>query len=484
VQAGVRGCQRIATPPGILKLPADDGTKTRRGGGGVVYTAGAMADQTAPAVNKALARRLGLGTATSVVVANMIGTGIFTTTGFMLAHVGAGWLVVACWMAGGLVALAGALSYAELAVIMPRAGGEYVYLRETYGPLAGFLTGWTSFFVGFSAPIAAAGVAFAKYLAAAGTLPATPAAERLTALVLVAVFTGIHYTGVRLGAPVQNTLTVLKLVLLFGLVAGGFALGDGSAANFGERFFAGGDWSQLGVAMLLTMFAYSGWNAAAYLAEEVREPARTLPRALLLGTLAVMLIYVAFNLLLFFAVPAAELTGVATVGELAARRLFGDAFGRGFALLVAAGLLSSLSAYVFIGPRVYYAMARDGQFFRFAARIHPRFQTPSLSIAAQGVCATAMVLTGAFEQLFIYIGFALGIFPWLTVAAVFVLRRREPGRERPYRVWGYPLVPGFYLATSAAIMAVAFANSPKTSLIAIATVAAGVPTYYLFARKG
>ena len=310
-------------------------------------------------------------------------------------------------------------------------------------------------------------------------MPSSPAAEKTAALALVAVFTAVHYAGVRLGAPVQNALTVLKLALLVGLVGAGFAFGSGSAVNFGEGFFAGGDWTQLGVTMLLVMFAYSGWNAAAYLGEEVREPARTLPRALSLGTLAVMLIYVAFNLLLFYAVPASELEGVPTVGELAARRLFGESFGRGFALLVAAGLLSSLSAYVFIGPRVYYAMARDGQFFRFAAQLHPRFETPSLSILAQGACAAALVLTGAFEQLFIYIGFALGIFPWMAVAGLIVLRRREPHRERPYRTWGYPLVPLFYLAASAAIMAVAFVNNPKTSLIAIATVVAGIPVYRL-----
>jgi basic amino acid/polyamine antiporter, APA family len=438
-----------------------------------------MAQQGQPAMEDGkLERRLGVGTATSVVVANMIGTGIFTLTGFMLAHAGAGWLVLACWVLGGLVALAGALSYAELAVMMPRAGGEYVYLRETYGPLAGFLTGWTSFFVGFSAPIAATGIAFSKYLAAAGALPATPAAEKLAAVSLVAVFTAIHYTGVRRGAPVQNALTVLKLVLLVGLVAAGFALGRGGAENFGAEFFSAGNPAKLGVTMLLVMFAYSGWNAAAYLGEEVREPARTLPRALALGTLAVMGIYLAFNLLLFYAIPAAELAGHATVGELAARRLFGEGFGRGFALLVAAGLLSSLSAYVFIGPRVYYAMARDRQFFTFAAKVHPRFRTPSLSILAQGACAAAMALTGAFERLFEYIGFALGIFPWLAVAAVLILRRRDPGRERPYRVWGYPLVPLFYLAVSTGILVVAFVNNTKTSLIAIATVAAGIPVYY------
>ncbi len=436
-----------------------------------------------PAGGAALPRRLGLVTATSVVVANMIGTGIFTTTGLMLAHTESGWLVLVAWLVGGLVALAGALSYAELATMMPHAGGEYVYLREIYGPLPAFLTGWTSFFVGFSAPVAASAVACAKYLAAAGVLRETWLAEKSTAAGIVLALTAVHYCGLRLGAQVQNLLTGLKLVLLGGLVAVGFAIGRGSWDFLGDTsiFWAAGRPSQLGITLLLVMFAYSGWNAAGYIAEEVEEPGRTLPRALLLGTVIVTLIYLFVNLLLFFAALPSQLRGIDAVGAVAAVQLFGPGAAKMIATLIALGLLSSLSAYVLIGPRVYFAMARDRLFFRFAARVHPRFQTPGLSILAQGACSLVMILTGTFDQLLAYIGFALGIFPLMAVAGVMVLRRREPERERPYRVWGYPFVPLFFLVLMAGILLVGFVNSPKTSLIAMFTVAAGVPAYWLTA---
>jgi APA family basic amino acid/polyamine antiporter len=432
-----------------------------------------------------LPRRLGLGTATSVVVANMIGTGIFTTSGLMLAHTESGWLVLLAWLLGGLVALAGALSYAELATMMPHAGGEYVYLREIYGPLPAFLTGWTSFFVGFSAPVAASAVACAKYLAAAGVLPETWVAEKSTAAGIVLALSAVHYCGLRLGARVQNFLTGLKLFLLFGLIAAGFAIGRGGWDFLGaaSSFWDAGRPGQLGVTLLLAMFAYSGWNAAGYIAGEIEQPARNLPRSLLLGTLIVTLIYLLMNLLLFFAALPAQLRGIVPVGEVAAVQLFGTGAATMISTLIALALLSSLSAYVLIGPRVYYAMAKDGLFFRFAARVHPRFQTPGLSILAQAVCALAMILTGTFEQLLIYIGFSLGIFPLLAVAGVFVLRRRQPQRERPYRVWGYPLVPLFFLVVMVAVLIVGFVNSPKPSLIALATVAAGVPAYWLTVRQ-
>ncbi|MBI1749226.1 MAG: amino acid permease [Acidobacteria bacterium] len=434
-----------------------------------------------PASGATLPRRLGLITATSVVVANMIGTGIFTTTGLMLGHTESGWLVLLAWLLGGLVALAGALSYAELATMMPHAGGEYVYLREIYGPLPGFLTGWTSFFVGFSAPVAASAVACAKYLTAAGVLRETWLAEKTAAAGIVLALTAVHYCGLRLGARVQNLLTGLKLALLFGLVAVGFAIGRGSWDFLGPAsgFWAAGRPGQLGVTLLLVMFAYSGWNAAGYIAEEVEDPARTLPRSLLLGTLIVMLIYLLVNLLLFFAALPAQLRGIVPVGEVAAVQLFGPGAAAMISTLIGLALLSSLSAYVLIGPRVYYAMARDALFFRFAARVHPRFHTPGLSILAQGACSVAMILTGTFEQLLTYIGFALGIFPVMAVAGVFMLRRRQPARERPYRVWGYPLTPVFFLVMMLAILAVGFVNAPKPSLIALATVAAGMPAYWL-----
>jgi len=426
-----------------------------------------------------LRRRLGVWTATSVVVANMIGAGIFTTTGLMLARVESGWLVLGCWLVGGLVALAGALSYAELAAMMPRAGGEYVYLREVYGPRAAFLTGWTSFFVGFSAPIAASAVACATYLIAAGLLPKTWLAEKGAALTVVAALTAVHCFGLRRGALMQNLLTGLKLALLGGLLVAGFVFGSGS----GDLFAGAGDGmarpGQLGVALLWVMFAYSGWNGAAYIAEEVESPGRTLPRALLLGTLTVMVIYLLVNALFFYAAPVSELRGVIPVGEVAAEKLFGPYGAQWLSGLIALALLSSLSAYILIGPRVYFAMARDGLFFRAAARVDPERETPAAAIVAQSLCAAVMVLTGTFEQLLTYIGFALGIFPWMAVLGVLLLRRRAPQRERPYRVWLYPLVPVFYLAAMPAILAVAFVNSQWTSLVAIATVLAGIPAYEL-----
>jgi APA family basic amino acid/polyamine antiporter len=432
-----------------------------------------------------LPQRLGLGTATSVVVANMVGTGIFTTTGLMLARLECGWMVFVCWLVGGVVAACGALSYAELAVMMPRAGGEYVYLREIYGPLAGFLSGWISFFVGFSAPIAAAGVAITTYLSAAGVIPAAWPVEKGLAVGIVAALTAIHYRGLRSGALAQNVLTGLKLLLIGGLVAVGFAAGDGSWGFLapGRSFWSGGRWSQVGIALLYAMFAYSGWNASAYIAEEVKRPHRNLPRSLLLGTLAVTIVYLAVNLLYFFAVPAADLAASIAVGEKAARHLFGPGAASALSILIGLSLLSSLSAYVLIGPRVYYAMARHHLFFRFAARIHPRFETPSASILLQGVCASLMILSGTFEQLLIYIGFALGIFPWMAVAGLFLLRWREPSRERPYRVWGYPLVPALYLLVGAFLLIAVLVTRPGPSLMALLTVAAGIPAYRLVAAQ-
>lgn len=426
---------------------------------------------------------MGLGSATVVIVANMIGTGIFTTTGLMLGFGLSPRMVLLCWLLGGLVALAGALCYAELATTMPRAGGEYIFLREIYGPLPAFLTGWTSFFVGFAAPGAAAAVAATKYLAAADLIPAGPWVGKSLAVFFVASLTAVHYCGLRLGTRVQNALTGLNVTLLLALIAAGLAsrradwgflqqapAGDG-AAPFG-----------MGMALMFAMFAYSGWNAAAYLSEEVRDPARTLPRSLLLGTATVAVLYLLLNLVYFAGATPGELAGKEAVAEIAARNLFGDAAAIALALLIALGLVSALSAYTLIGPRVYFAMARDGLFFRFAAQVHPRFRTPSFSIVAQGVVAALLALTGTFEQLLFYIGFALGIFPWMAVLGVILLRRREPQRERPYRVWGYPLTPVFFLVAMAVIMYMSFQGRPGPALWAIGTVAAGIPAYFLVAR--
>ncbi len=434
-----------------------------------------------PGETLALTRRLNWQTATAVVVANMIGTGIFTTSGLMLGVLQSGSLVMLCWLLGGMIAIAGALSYAELATQMPRAGGEYVYLREIYGPLPAFLSGWTSFFVGFSAPVAASAVAFSTYATAAGFLPDSWLAQKSAAVAVVAGLTFVHVMGLRLGSRLQHALTSLNVVLLLGVVFAGLAANNSgwSFLGAGGSFWSAGNWSQMATPLLWVMFAYSGWNASAYLAEEVEQPEKTLPRSLLVGTAIVLVLYLLLNFFLFSAVSPEKLTDKIPVVEIAAKEIFGPAAGRWLAIAVSLALFSAVSAFMMIGPRVYYAMARDGLFFSFAGRIHPRFETPAFSIVAQGVCAALMALTGTFGQLLTYIGFALGIFPWLTVIGVILLRRREPSRARPYAVWAYPLLPVFYLGMMGWIMAVSLLSNPAPPLVAVGTVLAGIPAYHL-----
>ncbi len=428
-------------------------------------------------IRRVLPRRLGVGTATGVVIASMVGAGIFTTTGIMLLGVPTPALVLLCWLVAGVIALCGALSYAELAAMMPQAGGEYVYLREIYGPAFAFLTGWTSFIVGFSAPIAASAVAAVAYFTRAHLLPASSVAGKLIAVLIVLLLTIVHYRGGRFGAGAQNLLIALKLLLMFGFLFAGFLSGAGDWQQLITRGSAGFSLSGFGLALLFASFAYSGWNGSSYVAEEVEEPQRNLPRSLALGTLAVTILYLLMNVLLFYAAPAGALRGAPDVFAVAAQSLFGTAAGRALAALIGFALLSSLSAYVLSGPRVYYAMARDGLFFRFAAEVHPNYETPGLAILAQSMCAIVIVLLGNFEQIITYIGFALGIFPWFAVLGVILLRRREPQRERPYRTWGYPLTPLLYLATSAWILVVAFMGRPGPSLAAIGTLLAGFLVY-------
>lgn len=437
-----------------------------------------------------LSRKIGLFTATAIVIANMIGTGIFTTSGIMAGYLpGPGWVLL-CWVFGGLIAIAGALCYAELATRMPEEGGEYVYLRKLYHPSLGFLTGWTSFFVGFSAPIAGAALGFSEYIFAGlgGQLPALDPVhvvviKKAAAILIIVIFTSLHYGGIRAGSRVQNILTVLKIIIVLGLATAGFAFGSGNWSNI--SFARSGSFGGLavGTAMMLVMFAYSGWNASAYIAGELKNPRRTLPISLISGTVIVMVLYLAINLFIFRALPYSELKGTIAVVEKASVTAFGNWMGKGLSFMVALALLSSLSAFIMIGPRVYFAMARDRLFFPFASRVHPRFGVPSRSIAVQGTLAILMVVIGSFEQLLIYIGFALGIFPWLAIAGLFLARRRHEGDGTAVRTWGYPVVPIFFLTSSLVLMVVAYFNRPVESSAAVLTVLLGVPCYFLWVRS-
>jgi APA family basic amino acid/polyamine antiporter len=439
-----------------------------------------------------LERKLGLFPLTNIVIANMIGAGIFTTSGLLMKDLHHPVVMLALWLVGGLIALCGALSYGELGAAFPQAGGEYAFLSRLYHPVLGFLSGWVSFFVGFSAPIAASAIGFTEYLTRAfpdllrprivGGAIAAADMKKLYAILIIAAFTFLHTRGLDVGARVQNALTGLKILLIVGLVAAGFAVGKGSlshlaaAAPFRLDF---GGWKTIGLSLMWIMFAYSGWNASAYIGSEVKDPSRNLPRSLLLGTGIVILLYAALNLFYIYAIPAAEMEGVISVGGLAAGNLFGRSAETVLSLFISFALFSSLSAYLILGPRVYYSMARDGIFFKSIAAVNPKCCVPTRSIVLQGAIASVMVLFGTFDQLLTYMGFSLGIFPLLAVLGVFKLRRT--GRSA-VKLPGYPVASAVYILVGATILVLAFLERPVESLVAIGTALAGVPVYYLFKR--
>jgi APA family basic amino acid/polyamine antiporter len=440
-----------------------------------------------------LQRKLGLFPLTNIVIANMVGAGIFTTSGLLMKDLHSAAVMLALWIVGGLIAFCGALSYGELGAAIPRAGGEYAFLSRLFHPVLGFLSGWVSFFVGFSAPIAASAIGFTEYLTRAfpgllhpGLFPSASEAaimKKLFAVLVIAAFTFLHTRGIELGAGVQNFLTGLKVVLIVALVAAGFAIGKGSLAHLtasGGFDFGFGGWKTMGLALMWIMFAYSGWNASAYVGSEVRNPSRNLPRSLLLGTGAVIVLYAALNLFYIYAVPPAEMEGVISIGGLAVGNLFGKSAETVLSVLISFALFSSLSAFIILGPRVYYSMAKDGVFFRSLAKVNPRFGVPSRSIVLQGLIASVLVLFGTFDQLLTYMGFSLGIFPILAVIGVFKLRRSGLS---VVKIPGYPVAPAAYILAGTAILALAFLQRPAESSIALGTVAVGIPIYLVFKRK-
>jgi len=439
--------------------------------------------------NSQVVRKLGTFTATSIVVANMIGTGIFTTSGIMASHLpGPGW-ILSCWLFGGLIAISGALCYAELSTRMPEEGGEYLYLKNLYHPSLGFLTGWTSLFVGFSAPIAASALSFSEYIFAGLNLQSTTGQvtelfffKKLTAIAIIVIFTFIHYLGVRLGSGVQNFLTVLKILIVLGLAGTGIALGGGDLSSLSFTGYETQGFLGIGTAMMLVMFSYSGWNASAYIAGEVKNPRRSLPISLISGTVIVIILYVLLNIFILETLSFEELKGTIAVVEAASVKAFGGWIGDLLGLMIGIALLSSLSAFILIGPRVYFAMAKDRLFFSFASKVHPRHKVPGRSILIQGTIAVAMVLVGTFEQLIIYVSFALSIFTWLAVVGVFLARKLKVGEETAVRIWGFPIVPIFFLASTLILMVITYINQPLESTAAIFTVLCGIPFYFLWLK--
>jgi len=440
-----------------------------------------------------LERKLGLFPVTNIVVANMIGAGIFTTSGLLMTDLRDPVVMLLLWITGGIIALCGALCYGELGAAFPHAGGEYFFLSRLFNPLFGFLSGWVSFFVGFSAPIAASAIGFTEYFTRAfpGLLKLEVFGgevegiilKKFYAILVIIAFTLVHLKGIEFGARVQNFLTLLKVSLIVGLIAGGLGSGNGSFAHFGEggsfRFDFGG-WKTIGLSLMWIMFAYSGWNASAYIGSEIKSPRKNLPLSLLLGTGIVILLYFGLNVFYVYAIAPEKMSGVISIGGLAAGNLFGKAFENLFSILISFALFSSLSAFIILGPRVYYSMAKDGYFFKFASDIHKVYKVPSKSIVMQGLIAMVMVLSGSFDQILTYMGFSLGIFPILAVLGVFKLRHKN---KSEYKMPGFPVVPVIYMVAGMTILCLGFLERPGPSSIAILTVIAGLPMYYLFRRR-
>jgi APA family basic amino acid/polyamine antiporter len=434
-----------------------------------------------------LERKLGLFPLTNLVIANMIGAGIFTTSGLLMSDLGNPILMLSLWVVGGILALCGALSYGMLGAAFPHSGGEYAFLSRMYHPLLGFLSGWTSFIVGFSAPIAASAIGFSEYFFRAYPqlfLRGDPTVlKKILSICVILLFTGIHMRRIEFGARVQNVLTVLKITLIAGLILGGLLLGSGDIRHFaqGSAFsFSFEGWKTVGLSLMWIMFAYSGWNASTYIGSEIRDPTRLIPRSLFLGTGVVMVLYICINIVFVYAVSPGEMKGVISIGGMAMGKLFGRSLETVFSLLVSFALLSSLSAFIILGPRVYYSMANDRLFFKGLAHVNPRSNVPTRSIALQGVLSSMMVLSGTFDQILTVMGFALGIFPLFAVAGVVRLKSSGTTGEKPF--W-YPWAPIIYLASGTCILLLSFFHRPAESSLAILSVLVGVPVYACFKRK-
>jgi len=412
---------------------------------------------------------------------------MFLLPGMLMANLHDPRLMLALWAAGGTIALCGALCYGELAAAIPKAGGEYAFLSKLVHPMAGFLSGWVSLIVGFSAPIAASAIGFVEYLARAypGLLnidtSASTIVKKSVAVGVIVLFSAIHARKITFGTKIQNVLTIFKVAMILGLIIAGLVLGDGDTNNF-TRESSGGDgvgWKAIGLSLMWIMFAYSGWNAAAYIGSEVKHPRRTLPLSLVLGTATVTALYLGFNAFLIYGIPAKEMEGVVSVAGLATLNLFGTAMERLFSVLIALAVLSSLSAFIILGPRVYYAMAQDGAFFKFAATVHDQHRVPTKAILLQCTISSVIVLSGTFDQILTFMGFALGIFPIMAVLSIFKLRREQ---TLEYTMPGYPIIPIVFITAAVAMLVLSFLERPGPSLLAIATVAAGIPVYLAFKK--
>ncbi|PJJ48838.1 APC family permease [Hymenobacter chitinivorans] len=415
-------------------------------------------------------------TGTAIVIANMVGTGVFTSLGFQVLGIQSGFALLMLWIIGGLIALCGALCYGELAAAMPRSGGEYHYLSQIYHPALGFLSGWVSATVGFAAPTALAAMALGKY--AASVWPTVP--PQLLSIAVVLLLTAVHGVSSRAGSRLQVIVTAVKVGVLVVFIGAGWAVAAPQPIAFLPQ---AADWQQLlspafAISLIYVSYAYSGWNAAVYLTGEVANPQRNLPRILLAGTAVVLLLYVGLNFVFLNGTPITKLAGQLEVGYVAASEIFGAGIGRLMGAVIAVLLVSTVSSMVFAGPRIIQVMGEDLPALRGLAVVSNN-GIPVRALLLQTCLTLAFILTSTFEQVLLYAGFILSLFTFLTVLGLFVLRLRRPELPRPYRAWGYPVTPLIFLALSGWTLIFILRDKPLESLYGLATLAVGAVVYFV-----
>jgi APA family basic amino acid/polyamine antiporter len=447
-----------------------------------------------------LVKGLGVFGAISVVVGTIIGTAIFVVPGIMLKQVGTPGMVLLVWLAAGVLSLFGALSYAELGAAMPEAGGEFVYMHRAYGPLFGFLYGWTQFIIAKTASIAAIATGFAIYLAyffprlleavwgasigiGGHALELRLTGLQIAAALMVLLLSGLNILGVRSSGAVQLVFTASKLLVLAILIVLGLTYGHGSWQEFHPLIgpgVHGGMLAAFGVATISALWAYDGWNNLSMVAGEVENPQSNVPRALILGSLLVLIVYVLSDLAYFHVLPASQILGTSTVASDAARRILGSRGGAFVAVGVMISIFAALNGSILAGSRIPYATAREGLFPAALATVNKRFHTPVMSLVGQAIIASLFTLTGQYRSLYTKVIFCEFLFYALCTAGVFVLRWREPDLPRPYRTWGYPVVPALFVILSVCLLVNTFWLQRSDSLWGVVLVGSGIPAYWIW----
>jgi basic amino acid/polyamine antiporter, APA family len=431
-----------------------------------------------------LARRLSLGDSIAIVIGMMIGAGIFLVPNLVARSVPSSPMIMAVWLLAGAVSLIGALACAELGAAFPATGGQYVFLREAYGRPAAFLCGWSLFTVARSAQVAWLAVVFSMYVGY--FVPLGRVVSKLLSLAALAVFTWVNYRGVKLGAIVQNSFTVMKVAGVLIIIAGALLLGGHAEQNAGSTIGAhrdpNGSLSSFGVALIACLLAYDGWVQLTFVAGEIRNPKRNVVRALTVGTLVVAAIYLVANLAYMRVLSIPEIAVSNHVGADAAARVFGRGGGAVVSLLIIISVLGTLNGCFLTSPRVYFAQAADGLFFRRFAQVHRVYGTPGFAILAQAVWSGVLLLTGTYESLIDYSLFGIWLFYGLMIASVMVLRRKQPDLARPYRMWGYPLTPLIFVAITIWFLLNMLMRRPASSFASLGLILTGVPAYFAWRR--